>query len=314
MKLRTVTGLTVGAVATAVAGNRLLRRRAGSLENPLPGVERTYRWRGMDVSYTVAGDPDARDLVLVHGIHAAGSSAEFEAVAERLAEDYRVIAVDLPGFGRSDRPPLVYSATLYEEFLREFVGDVADEPIVLASSLSGAFAAAAAAHPAADAVERLILVCPTADTGTERPWLRRLLRTPLLGTTAFNLLASKPALRYVFARDGYYDETSLDDEELAYAWRSAHQPGARFAPASFAAGTLDPDLDLATELAALDVPVTLVWGRDAGLIPLEEGRALADAADVELVVVDYTTLLPHAEHPDEFLAYLDGALAAVGGE
>ena len=315
MNLRRGLALAAGTVGLAALGSRLLRARAGTLENPLPGVERQYRWRGMDVTYTVAGEPDAQELVLLHGVHAAASSEEFAPVADRLAEEYRLIAVDLPGFGRSDRPPLVYSPTLYEEFVREFVRDVADEPIVVASSLSGAFATAAAAHPASDGeFRRLVLVCPTADTGPERTWLRQLLRAPLIGTAAFNALSSRLSLRYFYARDGYADAARLNDESVTYAWRTAHQPGARYAPASFAAGSLDPDPDLATELAALEIPVTLVWGRDAGLVSLEVGRELADAADLELTVIDDASLLPHAEQPAAFVECLERAVLATDRE
>ena len=305
MNLRTAFGAAVGAVGGAVLGNRLLTVRAGDLDNPLPGVERTYRWRGMDVTYTVAGEPDAPDLLLLHGIHAAASSYEFEPIFEQLAERFRVIAVDLPGFGRSDRPPLVYSPGLYTEFVRDFASDITETPIVIASSITGSFVVDAASETD---FERLFLVCPTADTSDDKTWLRTLIRTPVLGTTLFNLLTSKRSLRYFFDREGYYDSTNIDDEEVDYAWRSAHQPGARYAPASFASGTLDPDFDVQTELASLEIPVTLVWGRDAELLPLRDGRDLADAADLDLVVIDYATLLPHAEHPETFLEYLEAEL------
>ncbi len=310
MKARTVLGMTAGVVGGAVLGNRLLNRRASEFENPLPGVERTYRWRGIEVSYTVAGDPDDPDLLLCHSIHAGASSHEFTAIVEDLATDYHVFAVDLPGFGQSERPPLVYSSTLYAEFIRDFIADETDTPIVVASSLTGAFAVDAAAETD---IEHLILICPTDETSDERPWLRSLLRAPIVGTTLFNLLASKPSMQYFYHRDGYYDADRISDEEVEYAWQSAHQPGARYAPASFASGTLDPEFDLQTELAALDMPTTLVWGRDAQLIPLREGRTLADAADLELVVIDYSTLLPHAEHPDKFVEYLTAELLRTEG-
>ncbi|WP_121742246.1 alpha/beta fold hydrolase [Natronorubrum halophilum] len=305
MRLRTVLGAAVGTVGAAVLGNRLLAKRADGLENLLVGIERTYRWRGIETTYTVAGDPDDPDMLLCHGVHAGASSYEFEPLVEQLAENYHVIAVDLPGFGRSERPPLVYSATLYAEFLRDFAADVTDEPIVVASSLTGSFAVEAAAE---SDFEQLVLICPTAETADERPWVRTLIRTPVVGTTLFNLLATKPSLRYFYDRDGYYDSSRIDEEEVEYAWRSAHQPGARYAPASFSAGTLDPDFDLQTELAALETPTTLVWGRDADLVPLREGRSLADAADLDLVVIDYATQLPHAEHPEKFVEYLSAEL------
>lgn len=302
MKLRTAVTATAGAVAGAVVGNRLLERRAGELRKPLPGVERTYRWRGVDVAYTVAGDPTDPDLLLVHGVHAAASANEFTSIFEELAEEYHVIAVDLPGFGRSSRPPLVYSADLYTDFLGEFTAAVPENPVVVASSLSGSFAAAGLEETG---IDRLVLICPTDETTRSRPWVRTLLRTPVVGTTLFNLLASKPSIRQFLARDGYYDAANIDEEEIEYAWQTAHQPGARFAPASFASGTLDPGIDLEIALESLDAPVTLVWGRDAKVVPLREGRTLARAADADLVVVDYATLLPHAERPEAFLEALD---------
>ncbi|WP_435552454.1 alpha/beta fold hydrolase [Natrinema sp. CGMCC1.2065] len=305
MKARTVLGAALGTVGGAVLGNRLLKRRAGDLENPLVGIERTYRWRGIETQYTVAGDPNDPDMLLLHGVYAGASSHEFEPIVDRLAEDYHVYAVDLPGFGRSERPPLVYSATLYAEFVRDFASEVTDEPIVVASSLSGSFAVEAADETD---FERLVLICPAGETTDERPWVRTLLRTPIVGTTLYNLLASKPSIRHFYDRDGYYDADRIDSDEVQYAWESAHQPGSRYAPASFAAGTLDPDFDLATELAALETPTTLVWGRDAELVPLRDGRNLAAAADLDLVVIDYATQLPHAEHPDEFVEYLRAEL------
>ncbi|MFA9501591.1 alpha/beta fold hydrolase [Natrinema sp. H-ect1] len=305
MKARTVLGAALGTVGGAVLGNRLLKRRAGDLENPLVGIERTYRWRGIETQYTVAGDPNDPDMLLLHGVYAGASSHEFEPIVDRLAEDYHVYAVDPPGFGRSERPPLVYSATLYAEFVRDFASEVTDEPIVVASSLSGSFAVEAADETD---FERLVLICPTGETTDERPWVRTLLRTPIVGTTLYNLLASKPSIRHFYDRDGYYDADRIDSDEVQYAWESAHQPGSRYAPASFAAGTLDPDFDLATELAALETPTTLVWGRDAELVPLRDGRNLAAAADLDLVVIDYATQLPHAEHPDEFVEYLRAEL------
>ncbi|EMA39670.1 alpha/beta fold hydrolase [Halobiforma nitratireducens] len=311
MKARTVLAGAVGAVGTAVLGNRLLTNRAGDLENPLPGVERTYRWRGIETTYTVAGDPNDPEMLLCHGIYTGASSHEFEPVVERLAEDYRVVAVDLPGFGRSERPPLVYSPTLYAEFLRDFAADQLERPIVVASSLTGAFATDAADETEFD---QLVLVCPTDETAPERPWLRTLLRSPIVGTTVYNVIASKPSIKRFYGRDGYYDPDRIDEDQIAHAWNSAHQPGARYAPASFAAGTLDPDFDLATELAALETPTTLVWGRDAKLVPLREGRDLAEAADLDLVVIDYATQLPHAEHPTKFVEYLTAELLHAGAD
>ncbi len=305
----------VGAGLGLAAVNRALAGRADdALAAPLSGEAKTYRWRGLDVGYTEAGDPDAPDLLLVHGLNAAGTSREFEPVVGALAEEFHVLAPDLPGFGRSERAPLVYSASLYESFLADFASEFTDDAVCVASSLSGAYAVRAAADDDVT-FSRLVLIGPTATTiPGRRLWLRTLLRTPVVGTALYNLIASKPSIDYFAADHGYYDVRNKPEGLAEYQWQSAHQDGARYAPASFVSGYLDSDVDLAAAIADLDVPTTLVWGREAEITPLSDGRDIADAAGCRLVVVDYATLQPHVEHPDRFLDVLSAETGVSLGE
>jgi pimeloyl-ACP methyl ester carboxylesterase len=313
MKLRNLAGtalLGVGAMAAANVGLRY----EGELESPLVGDDGTFRWRGMDVAYTEAGDPADPDLVLLHGINAAGSSGEWREVFGDLTADHHVVAPDLPGYGRSDRPPLRYSAALYEDFVGDFLAEF-DEPAVVASSLSAAYAAGALAGDSARGdleVSGFVGVCPTAVAGPSppKPWLRELIRSPLVGSAVFNLIASKPSIRYFNADHGYYDPDAPTEEWVDYEWRTSHVENARFAPASFVSGYLNSDVDLAAALAGLDVPPTIVWGRETDVSPLSDGRELADASGARLVVFDRAALLPHVEHPNRFLETVRESLVA----
>ncbi len=142
MKLRTLaSAAAVGAGAVIGLNGRL--RVDEPPEPPLPGDRETFRWRGMDVAYTEAGDPDDPTLVLFHGVNAAGSAGEWREVVGDLTADHHVVAPDLPGYGRSDRPALRYSAALYEDFVRDFLARY-DAPRVVASSLTAAYVASAA--------------------------------------------------------------------------------------------------------------------------------------------------------------------------
>lgn len=293
MNLRRAIGSAVAGLGVAAVANRALGAAAGDLEPALEGRQRTYRYRGLDVAYTEAGDPADPTVVLLHGCNVAATSHEFRNVFDDLATDYHVVAPDLPGFGRSDRPPLRYSATFYEEFLRAFLAAF-ENPAVVATSLTGAYVAAVAGDLD---LSRVVLIAPTTSTFPgRRAWLRELLRLPVLGEALFNLAVSKPAIRRANRDHGYYNPDLVEETWVGYEWRTAHQPGARFAAASFVSGHLNSAVDLASALAALDVPVTLLWGREATTTPLAEGRDLAEAADARLVVYDDALLLPHVEH------------------
>lgn len=312
VNLRKLAGSAIGASALLAVANRLLAARAPGIDPPLDREQTVYRWRGFDVAYTAAGDPADPDLVLLHGIHVSASSREFAAVVDALADDHHVLSPDLPGFGCSDRPSLVYGPSLYRTFVADFLRDVAEEPTVVASSLTGAHVAAALAD-SDRSVAGLFLVCPTADTGPGRPWLRTLLRAPVVGQGLFNLLVSRPSIRYFLQVQAHAHPGAVPEDWVDHAWATAHQPGARYAPASFLAGSLDTDVDLAPALADVDGPVTLVWGREATLTPPAGGRDLAERANVRLLVVDDAALVPHAEQPDSFVSLLTGDAGADPG-
>lgn len=281
------------------------RRHSPALDPPLPGDHDTYRWRGMDVAYTSAGDPENPDVVCLHGIHAAASSVEFDAVWPHLTDHYHVLAPDLPGFGRSDRPPITYDASLYEAFIADFTDDRTTTPLVVASGLTGAYTAAVAT----DRVAELVLVCPTDTTTNTHAWLGDVIRTPGLGSVVFAGVTTPASLRWWLAHDAYENPANVTPALLKYLHHTARQPGARYAPAAFIAGDLDPAHRLVDTLSVTDTPLTLVWGRNATRTPLGLGETLAATTNSPLVVVDDARRLPHSEHPT---TVVDGlATAAV---
>ncbi|WP_336325344.1 alpha/beta fold hydrolase [Halovenus sp. HT40] len=306
MKLRNVVLGAAGAVGATALVNRVLESRAGEFEPYLDGDQGTYRWRGFGISYTELGDPADEDLLLLHGTSAAASGHEYYTVAETLAEEYHVIVPDLPGYGHSDRPPLLYSASLYEAFVEDLIEDLTDEPIVVASSLTNSYAAAAAQNVE---MSRLICICPTdSSMGSRQVLVRALLRSPVIGTGLYNLMVSKPSIRYFNTDHGYYDAENLSEEIVDYEWTSGHQPGSRFAPASFVSGFLNPEGSLEEHLSNVDIPITFVWGRNADVTPISEGRQLAEHVDAGLIVFDRAKLLPHIEHPEKFVDVVRGEL------
>ncbi|MFW6436827.1 MAG: alpha/beta fold hydrolase [Halococcoides sp.] len=299
MSLKRFLGATAGAVGLAAAGNYWLRCRAGPLGPPLGGTDRSLDWRGFEIACRELGDPDDPDLVCLHGIHAAASSHEFADVAEALAAEYHVIAPDLLGFGRSDRPRIEYTPAIYSGVI-ETVLAATEAPTVLASSLSAAYVAASDAELA-----ELVAVCPT-DRTMALSGARTILAVPVVGRTAFNVLVSRPAIRYCYADHGVADPDAIDPLRVEYDWRSAHQSGARWAPAAFLEGALQPDRSLETLFGDLDAPVRVFWGQAADLPGLDRGRALTEAVGGELVIFEDAALLPHVECPDRFVAAVAG--------
>jgi pimeloyl-ACP methyl ester carboxylesterase len=302
--------VAAGGAGTLALANWPTRRGAGTPYSELGGEHAVFTWtygrRKHDIAYQVKGR--GAPLVLIHGVYAGASSFEYRHVFDAFAEHFRVYAFDLLGFGLSAHPPLVFTPTLYESLILDFITQVVggvDNPVnVVASTLSAAFVIRAAAERPS-IFERLVLIEPTgienlADA-TLTPGKRvalALLRTPLLGTALYNLIASRLSIRF-FLRRVYRDPRKITSELVDYYYAQAHQPGARYPIASFVSGRLNtPVHDF---FALLKQPILLVWGRDAKLQPLERAGAFREANPrAEQSVLDCGSL-PQDERPAEFV-------------
>ncbi|MGZ3584970.1 MAG: alpha/beta fold hydrolase [Ktedonobacterales bacterium] len=294
-----------GAGALALA-NALSDLGVGEPESVLDGEQGRYAWTLGDIWYTVKGQGEP--LVLVHGVYAGASSYEYRHVFDRLAQDFRVYAFDLLGFGLSARPSVTYTPVLYEELIEDFVRQVvggADHPVnVIASTLGAAFTIRAAAERPG-LFSRIVLIEPTgieslakAGDSLGRRIGRAVLRSPLLGQGIYNLITSRPSIRYYLRSQTYADPNMVSDDMVDYYYTMSHQPGGRYAPASFISGTLNTPV--ASVYPLLKQPILLSWGKDAPFTPLENARAFRQAnPHAELRVFDCGGL-PQDEQAEEF--------------
>lgn len=297
--------ILIGGIASLALGalNVALQRGAGAIYNSVDGESKYYLWDQGDVFYAVKGE--GQPVVLVHGINASASSYEMRKSFGPLAQHFRVYAPDLLGFGLSDRPPLVYRAETYVDLLGDFLANVVREPAdLVASSLSGAFAIATAQrHP--DRVRRLILINPTgmdtlaSDPGPAQLAFLQFLRSPIFGTAAFNGIASRASIAGFLKSQVYYDPSLVTDEMVDFYYDSAHQAGAKWAPASFLSGHLN--LDIRWPWTQLKKPVLLVWGRHTKITPLSEADMFLKLnKEARLQVFEKSALVPHDEEADAF--------------
>jgi pimeloyl-ACP methyl ester carboxylesterase len=308
-------GLLWGAAAVGAAAvtNAVIFYRTPPLTTQLPGTTRYWAIPDGDIFYKVAGE--GSPLVLIHGIGAGCSSFEWRKVMEPLAENRTVYALDLLGFGKSDKPPIRYTAETYidliGDFLREVVGTPAD---VVASSLSAAFVVEAARR-APERFGKLALVCPTglqslaSDPGRLGETVRGGMKMPVLGTSLYNALASKASIRYYLTMQVYANTANVSDALVEHYHIAAHQPGSEHVLPSFISGVLNCNITEAlTELAN---PLLVVWGDDAKQPPLAHAAKFLELApQATLSIIDEAGILPHDEEPEAFLSTVQPFLSA----
>lgn len=273
------------------------------------------------MSYYVDDSADGRPLVLVHSINAAASAYEVRPLFEHYRGSRPVYALELPGFGFSERSDRRYSTRLFVQAIAEFLaGEIGEAADVLALSLSSEFVARAA-HDHPDLFASLILVSPSGfkareDTGEGAQAASehqadntayKVLSFPLWAQALYDLLATRPSIDYYLGKSfvGPVD-AGLED----YAYDTSHQPGAAYAPLYFVSGSLfSPDIFSAV-YEQLTLPVLVLYDQDA-YTSFERLPELVDRAGnwhAERIVP--TSGLPHFEQLDATVSAIDRHLAA----
>ena len=282
----------------------------------LGGEAGLFDWKHGGIFYRFAGSETATPILFVHGIGAGARSFMWRLNFEPLAADFRVYAIDLLGFGYSDKPAHApYSADLYVELIADFIRRVIGRPTsIVASSLGAAFAVRAAdEHPSL--VDALLLVSPTgAGNLSARPDLPGaafygLLNSPVLGTSFYNAMTSERSIRDYARKQLFYDKRLATSQLVAHYYATSHQPGAQHAIAAFLSGYLNTDTREA--FARLTHSVTLVWGREDRTNSIEQAAALLQLNPrARLEIFDRCRMMPQEEHPARFNALVRETLAA----
>ena len=257
-------------------------------------------------------------VVLLHSVNAAASSYEMRPLFESLRGRRRVFALDLPGFGRSERGARAYTPALYADAIERFVVDVASpqgQPIdLVALSLSSEFAALAANRSPA-LFRSLTLLSPTglgpprASGGPSRGILRGVLGVGPVAAGIFRLLRTEGSIRYFLAKSF----VGRPDEGLVrYALQTAAVPDAQYAPVAFVRGDLFDADAFGSLYSPLKVPTKVVFDRDA-YSSFERLEALTQAnPKVSAHRVAPTLGMPQFERTAEVVELIERPLVAVG--
>jgi pimeloyl-ACP methyl ester carboxylesterase len=302
------TGLVVGgALGALTLFNKMTDSQAGEIDTVLKGEERRYPWKDGDIFYLVKGNRESKPLLLVHGFGPGASSYEWRKNVDALAEHFRVYALDLLGYGLSDRPAIDYTAETYSDLISDFLKEVIGKPAMVVARGETCAYVIADAYRRPQLFERLVLVAPSpvmlqeTVPGLLNAALKVLLRTPIIGQFAYNLLTSRRTIQNYYDIQGYHNPGLITDELVEYIFSSAHQSNARFAAASALTGNLTTDAH--EPLARLQMPIVIVWGREGALTPSEASAAFKRVnARIETRTLDNASQQPQDEQASKFNA------------
>lgn len=300
-----IAGTATAAATLAVTAKLLTRPRDAEWHKYRDAIFHSERSRfveidGIRAHYQEAGEKTNPALVLIHGF--ASSTLVWSKVFIDLAQaGFRVIAVDLLGFGYSGKPRNgEYTIAGQASFLMRLLEHLGIKRATLVGSSYGGAVAATCALDYPQRVEKLILVGAVNNNEPLRFNLMRLFGSPVLGDVVSPLLiGSRRLLRRRMKR--VYDRHAwvLDERRVDARHFPLRAAGTQRAIIRTVRGW-DAER-ISRDAHLIQQPTLLLWGENDIEIPLADGERLHEQiSGSRLVVFLECGHLPHEEYPEAF--------------
>ncbi|XP_020205094.1 pheophytinase, chloroplastic [Cajanus cajan] len=281
-----------------------------------------WQWKGQySINYFVSSDSPQKlldnqpPLLLVHGFGA--SIPHWRRNIKTLAQNYTVYAIDLLGFGASDKPPgFQYTMETWAQLILDFLNEVIQKPTVLIGNSVGSLACLIAASDSSQTLVRGIVLLNCAGGMNNKAivddWRIKLL-LPLLWLIDF-LLKQKGIASAIFERvkqrenlrdvlsSVYGNKESVDEELVEIIREPANSPGALDAFVSIVTGPPGPNPVLL--MPKISMPVLLLWGDEDPFTPIDGpvGKYFSSLPsqqeNVKLFLLEGVGHCPHDDRPD----------------
>ncbi len=274
------------------------------------GNQRDWIWRGWQTRYTYIR-PQKSDsqtpLILLHGFGA--SIGHWRHNLEILSEQHTVYALDLLGFGASQKANASYNIKLWVQQVYDFWKLLIRQPTILVGNSIGSLVCLAAADAHPDMVQGIVMMS-LPDPSLEQEaipavlqpvvaGIKNLVASPLLLKTVFSILR-RPSVLRSWSQLAYANREAVTDELVEILAHPTADQGSAMAFAALfkavSAADFGPKVKLV--LPRLQMPILLIWGQQDRMVPPKFAQQFASYNSyVQLVSLENAGHCPHDECP-----------------
>ncbi len=275
---------------------------ASEFANSVPAPHTAWREHclvvgGVRIAAFEYGKASGPTIALVHGL-GHWTDAAWGRLAPLLADRYRIVAFDLPGFGESERPDARYDLPFFRAIVTGVLDVLAPQPVALVGHSLGGMICADVAAEIPDRIGRLVLIDPAGFLRAPRLFVK-LVASPL----AESLFQLQPSRRFVKRSldQSVYDIAVNSSETHARAYELACDRLVRRAFGRVYSGAMQELLrldQLHARFGTYAKPTLIIWGKNDRFIPI---KALAEAQKTyphaTVRVLEQTGHCPMLERP-----------------
>ena len=280
---RNITLLSASTVATIHCINKYIYHKSTSFniknEKPTKVQYYNYNWHNSKIKYSIYGS--GKPVLLIHDLSIYSSSYEWNAIIEKLGDNKKVYAVDLPGCGESDKYNFVYTNYLYTQFIRDFIKDIIkDEVILVSTGFSAPFSTILYASENS-MIEHLILVNPESPIFVSSipvsliKIIKYLFTFPIISRFIYNLSTRRGLTEKTFYQKYYYSPHKVNKKDILTYYKNSQEGNAhgKYLYSSFLCGFMNFNI-------------------------------LKNLSSVNISIIEHSKHLPQLETPEKFIETL----------
>jgi len=254
-------------------------------------------------SSTGTGEP----VLLIHGFGA--SSYSWRHIVAPLAQKFRVITIDLKGFGDSPKPrDDAYSVYEQARLVRNFILDNDLKNLhIVGHSYGGGVALAVSIYLAASnpELQKSLVLMDNIAYPQELPEFVKVLATPILGPLLIHALPDTLQVKALLKKV-YFDDKLIPQSAIDHYAANLAKPNAKYATLTTARQIMPSDLqEFSNNYASLRIPTLIIWSREDEIVPLSIGQRLHEnLPNSRLVVLNNVGHAAQEEKPALLLPHL----------
>ena len=246
-------------------------------------------------------------LVLIHGF--TSSTYSWKDVFGPLSKDFRVIAVDLKGFGFSGKPDGDYSRPAQAVLVSHLLDYLKIEKAWLCGNSMGGEVSLNVALHNPERVAGLILIDSAGvkvnGGGSLAPGY---ISIPLVGRVLMALALTSDKLVREGLEKSYYDDSKINADRVAAYYRPLKTRGGQLG--ALRARTQADKFPIEQDLVKINAPALIIWGAEDALIPLEAGRKMNSLIKgSKLTIIEKCGHVPQEEMPERTVDEIEKFIA-----
>ncbi len=307
--IKIISAIISSSLATIHLLNRMIYA-AATKNDILSNIEdQYYEWRFGKIHYVKKGS--GKPLLLVHDLTIGSSSYEFHKIINQLSKQYEIYAIDLLGYGLSDKPNMTYTSFLYVQLLTDFIKTVIGKKTDIIATGDTSSIAIVTCHNNPEVFNKLVFInpqslyqlnlIPTKRTKT----LKILIDLPVIGTFIFNIITSKYSFLQTF-RKYYFSKSSLLKKRDLLAYREAshiYDYNSKYSFSSHIGRYMN--FNILHALKEINHSMFIITGNDKSDNKSITENYIYYNSSIETANILKTRQYPHLEKPEKLLDQLE---------